>query len=165
MNKDFKNMLANVTLNTEYSNYGKFANSKKIYILVEDVPKNTRSNTVIKLIKEHLKNTSLDIKDISITRDVNVVDFMSDYQYFIEGVKNIYDKDIERILEYKHMVYCKEDYKTWHLCEGTTNNLLDSVYARSWQQAKSMFKKEGYKGKFILEQSNNNSFKVIQVNI
>ena len=75
MNKDFKNMLANVTLNTEYSNYGKFANSKKIYILVEDVPKNTRSNTVIKLIKEHLKNTSLDIKDISITRDVNVVDF------------------------------------------------------------------------------------------
>lgn len=163
--KDIKNMLACVTLNTPYDGFSKFQGSNNVYVLVKDVPKNTRSNTIIKLMKEHLKNTILDVKDIEITRTVNVIDVLSDYQVFIEGIKNIYDADIERTIEYNYMTHKKYDYKTFHLCLGTTCNLLDSAYARSWQHAKSMFKSRGYEGKFIIEQSDKGSFKVVTVNI
>ena len=161
-----KNMLACITLNSEYQGAHKFNGNKKIYVLVKDVNKFTKSSTIEKVLKEYLKDTILkDINNIEIIRDVNIVNSLSDYQYFVEGIKNIYDCDIERELEYPSMIYKIEEYKKFNVCIGTTQSLIKVVYARSWQQVKSILKKEGYEGEYILEQNSSHSFKITHINI
>ena len=163
---DMKNVLAKITLNSEYIGFSKFNGNKTINVLLTDIPKNTRTKTIISLTKHYLKDTVLkDIKDIEIIREVNVIDFLADYKYFVEGIKNIYDADIERSISYSDMLERKYHFETWYISEGTTNSIIDSKRATSWQSARSYFKKEGYEGKYLLHTSNNGSFKVIHVNI
>lgn len=54
----------------------------------------------------------------------------------------------------------------FNVYEGTTSNALVTVlHANSWQHARNILKKEGYKGKYLLEQSSSSGFKMIQLNI
>ena len=161
-----KNMLAKITLNTEYIGFSKFNGNKHINVLLKEVPKNARTKTLINLTKDYLKDTVLrDIKDIEIIRDINVIDDFKEYQFFIEGIENIYMSDIERDLNYTDLLENKYHFETWYISEGTTNSIIDSKRATSWQSARAYFKKLGYEGKYLLYTDNNRGFKVIKVNI
>ncbi|MEG1495593.1 MAG: hypothetical protein RR406_04790 [Bacilli bacterium] len=58
--------------------------------------------------------------------------------------------------------------KRYEICIGNTYNLCDVIHATSWQKCKSIMKKDGAKGGFILvekEKSYSDSFKIININI
>lgn len=57
----------------------------------------------------------------------------------------------------------------FNVYEGTTSNsLITVIHATSWQSARVKLQKEGYKGKYLLEQLEQKAlygFKMIQLNI